>query len=111
MELTNDFRVSAPPPTAFAVLTDVERLAALAPGWLAAGDTGAAAIARFYADPEKRACDADARRMIAYARAMALDPGLAWSARRWRNFLVQSGRGWLRRQLVRGRPDGLVRGG
>ena len=88
------------------VLTDVERLAALAPGWLAAGDTGAAAIAHFYADPGKRACDADARRMIAYARAMALDPGLAWSARRWRNFLVQSGRGWLRRKLVRSRAEG-----
>ena len=82
------------------VLTDVERLHALAPGWLAAGDTGAAAIARFYDDPDKRACEADARRMVAYARAMALDPGLAWTARRWRNFLVQTGRGWLRGNLA-----------
>ena len=79
------------------VLTDVERLSALAPDWLAAGDTSAAAVARFYDDPAKRACDANARRMIAYARAMALDPGLTWTARRWRNFLVQSGLGWLRR--------------
>ena len=81
------------------VLTDVERLAALVPGWLAAGDTGAAAVARFYADPAKLACDAEARRRDAYARAMALDPGLAWTARRWRNFLVLSGLGWLRRGL------------
>ncbi len=32
MELTNDFLVSAPPPTAFAVLTDVERIAPMLPG-------------------------------------------------------------------------------
>ena len=87
------------------VLTDVERLAALAPAWLAAGDTSAAAIARFYADPTKLACDAHARRMIAYARAMALDPGLVWTARRWRNFLVQSGRGWLRRRIAGERAE------
>ena len=81
------------------VLTDVERLVALAPGWLAAGDTSAAAVARFYADPAKTACDAEARRRDAYARAMALHPGLFWTARRWRNFLVLSALGWLRRAL------------
>jgi uncharacterized protein len=32
MELTNDFRVSAPPPRAWAVLTDVERIAPMLPG-------------------------------------------------------------------------------
>lgn len=84
------------------VLTDVERLAALAPGWLAAGDTSAAAIARFYDDPIKRACDARARRMIAYARGMAVDPGLVWTARRYRNFWALRARDGLRR-LVRRR--------
>lgn len=81
------------------VLTDVERLVAMVPGWLAAGDTSAAAVARFYADPAKQACDARARRKDAYARAMALDPGLAWSARRWRNFLAMQGLSWLRRVM------------
>lgn len=93
------------------VLTDVERLAAHAPAWLAAGDARAAAIARFYADPAKLACDANARRMIAYARAMALDPGLVWTARRWRNFLAQSVRGWLRRRLVGPPADRIALGG
>jgi carbon monoxide dehydrogenase subunit G len=32
MELTNDFRVSAPPPRAWEVLTDVERIAPMLPG-------------------------------------------------------------------------------
>ena len=92
------------------VLTDVECLAALAPGWLAAGDTSATAVARFYADPAKRACDAEARRRDAYARAMALDPGFAWTARRWRNFLVLSGLGWLRRALPAPMPRPPIQG-
>ncbi len=87
------------------VLTDVERLVALVPGWLAANDTSAAATARFYADPAKRACDAEARRRDAYARGMALDPGLTWTARRWRNFLVLVGLGWLRRALPTPLPN------
>ncbi len=91
------------------VLTDVERLAALVPGWLATGDISAAVVARFYDDPIKLACDANARRMIAYARAMAINPGLVWSARRYRNFAAQAGRDWLRRHLGRASPAGAFR--
>ena len=40
MELTNDFRVALPVDEAWAVLTDVERIAPCLPGCPAPGDRG-----------------------------------------------------------------------
>ena len=76
------------------VLTDVERLRALIPDWLATDGFGLDKVAQFYGDPAKQACDARSRRRGDYARAMALDPGLAWSARRTGIFHAQRLRGW-----------------
>ena len=80
------------------VLTDVERLAALIPDWLASDGMARDKIERFYADPLKRECDDNARTMTAYARAMAIDPSLRWAFRRHRNYYAQRARYWLRRQ-------------
>ena len=79
------------------VLTDVERLAALIPDWLASDGMAREKIARFYADPIKRACDENARTMTAYARAMAIDTGALWALRRYSNYYAQRVRYWLRR--------------
>ncbi|WP_375463632.1 FAD-dependent oxidoreductase [uncultured Methylobacterium sp.] len=68
------------------VLNDVERLAGVhLPGWLATPGMGADKIARYYADPVKRACDAASLRASLYARALATQAGLPWAARRARN--------------------------
>jgi 2-polyprenyl-6-methoxyphenol hydroxylase-like FAD-dependent oxidoreductase len=81
-------------------ITDIERLLALLPDWLATtGGIKADAIRRFYEDPVKRAWDAEARRRIRHARAMALDPGLAWAFRRRRNAVVPRLRHWARTRL------------
>ena len=82
------------------VLTDVETLVRLVPGWLSTSGMARPKIACFYDDLVKRACDANARRMIDYAKGMALNSGLAWSARRYRNFVVQRLRDRLRRGLT-----------
>ena len=79
-------------------LTDVERLAALAPQWLAEGGAiGADRIAQFYDDPVKRASDRRARWASHYSKAISIDPSLAWSLRRARNFHGLRLRCWLRR--------------
>ncbi len=82
-------------------LTDVERLAALVPGWLATDGMDREKIAQFYADPAKCACDEAARSMTAYARSMAVDAGAIWVARRFRNFHAQRARYWLRSRFER----------
>lgn len=73
------------------VLTDVERLAQVhLPGWLATPGMGVEKIGAFYDDPVKRASDAAAIRASRFSRAMAVEPGPLWAARRLRN-------GWVRR--------------
>ncbi|KQT45564.1 hypothetical protein ASG52_15555 [Methylobacterium sp. Leaf456] len=73
------------------VLTDVERLAQVhLPGWLASPGMDAVKIGAFYDDPVKRASDAAAIRASVFSRAMAVEPGPLWTARRLRN-------GWVRR--------------
>lgn len=73
------------------VLTDVERLCRVhLPGWLATPGMETAKIAAFYDDPVKRASDAAAIRASGFSRAMAVEPGPLWAARRLRN-------GWVRR--------------
>ena len=87
------------------VLTDVERLAAFIPGWLATPGMGRDKIERFYADPAKVACDRSARVQTAYARSMAIDTSPLWTARRYRNFYAQRVRYWLRRHSAMGLPS------
>ena len=73
------------------VLTDVERLCRVhLPGWLASPGMGAGKIAAFYDDPVKRRSDAAAIRASHFSRAMAVETGPLWAARRRRN-------GWVRR--------------
>lgn len=68
------------------VLTDVARLAdGHLEGWFATPGMGADKIAAFYADPVKVACDSASLRSSLYARALAVEPGLPWAARRVRN--------------------------
>lgn len=82
-------------------LTDVERLAALLPGWLGSPGMAREKVARFYADPVKRASDRGAESAIAHARGMALGSGPAWALRRRRNYHAQLVRSRLRSLLAR----------
>ena len=77
-------------------LNDVERLAALVPGWLSTPGLDAAKIAAFYDDPAKRAGDSEARAMVRHARALALDRGPYWTLRRHAAFHAQRLRARLR---------------
>ena len=102
------------------VFTDVERLCNLhIPQWLASSGMGEEKIAAFYDDPIKRACDAHSAAKAYSMRSLAVDPGLAWQARRWSRFLGRSGIGALRaarrrfaqysagRQQVTAQPAGV----
>lgn len=76
------------------VLTDVGRLCSVhIPHWLATPGMAASKIGAFYDDPVKRQSDAKAIAMSEFARAMAVDEGLIWSARRWRNDTVRRAAG------------------
>ena len=79
------------------VLTDVERLCAVhVPRWLATPGMEADKIAAFYDDPIKRASDAKGLGLSEFSRSMAVDPGLIWSLRRFRNDAARRGAAWLR---------------
>ena len=64
-------------------------------------------IAGFYDDPIKVACDSYSASRASYVRAISLDPGLPWRARRWGKFIGQLAAGRFRqaRRQVR-RPSG-----
>ncbi len=64
------------------LLTDIERLNAHLPGWLATPGMPAAKIAAFYDDPDKQAMDAHALGLADYRRNFTVDTSLAWHARR-----------------------------
>ncbi|GGE10616.1 monooxygenase FAD-binding protein [Aureimonas endophytica] len=72
-------------------LTDAVRLAHYAPLWLATPGMGAAKLAEFYADAEKRAADEQSTRLALYSRSIAVDPRLPWRLRRLRNRVVRKG--------------------
>ena len=79
------------------VFTDVERLCNVhIPAWLASAGMGADKIAAFYADADKRACDAHSTAKAYRLRALSTDEGFSWRARRWGRFLGQAGVGALR---------------
>ena len=78
-------------------LTDIERLLTFLPRWLGQPHGVAAAdIAAFYSDPVKRVSEANALRTAEVSRAMAIDPGLYWEARRRRNYYGLRVQSWLR---------------
>ena len=77
--------------------TDVERLCnGYIPKWLATGGMDAAKISQFYDDAEKRACDEYSTRQADSLRAMSINTGLVWHARRWARFVVRFGLGAIR---------------
>ncbi len=89
------------------VFTDVGRLCNLhIPRWLATEGMGLEKIAQFYADPVKRACDADTIAQAFDLRSMSTDEGLGWLWRRWLRFLARGGIGLLRQY----RPGEQLRG-
>jgi 2-polyprenyl-6-methoxyphenol hydroxylase-like FAD-dependent oxidoreductase len=78
------------------VFTDVERLCNVyIPQWLASDGMGAEKIAAFYCDPEKRACDARSLDKAYQLRALSINGGLSWRARRWIRFLARLTQGSL----------------
>lgn len=78
------------------VFTDVERLCNLhIPAWLASDGMGVLKISQFYADPDKRACDAASTREAYDLRSISIDTGLPWHIRRWVRFGVRLGFGAL----------------
>jgi 2-polyprenyl-6-methoxyphenol hydroxylase-like FAD-dependent oxidoreductase len=87
------------------LLTDVERLCnAYAPQWLATPGMSASKIASFYADAEKRACDAASDHASEYRRASTLGEGLRWEAHRRQHYFRRRLRNWLRQIAPRPRP-------
>ena len=79
------------------VYTDVERLChEHIPRWFASEGMGAEKIAEFYADPVKQACDAHSYAKAYSLRAISIDEGWAWRAKRWARFGYRLGIGTLR---------------
>lgn len=69
------------------VFTDVERLCNVhVPRWLATPGMGLEKIRAFYGDPVKTACDAMSASNAYELRALSINKGLSWEARRWLRF-------------------------
>jgi 2-polyprenyl-6-methoxyphenol hydroxylase-like FAD-dependent oxidoreductase len=79
------------------LLTDIECLSRHVPVWLASPGMAAAKIARFYGDPAKLACDAQALAWSEYRRSVTVDPGLGWEMHRRRVYLGRRVVGWFGR--------------
>jgi 2-polyprenyl-6-methoxyphenol hydroxylase-like FAD-dependent oxidoreductase len=93
------------------VFNDVERLCNIhIPHWLASEGMGAEKIAAFYDDPVKRAYDVHSAAKAYQLRALSIEPGLSWEARRWARFMVRLGIGSLRqaRERLSAGPMGRV---
>jgi 2-polyprenyl-6-methoxyphenol hydroxylase-like FAD-dependent oxidoreductase len=79
------------------VFTDVERLCnEHIPRWFATPGMDADKIAAFYDDPVKRAYDTHSAEKAFFLRALTIEPGLAWTARRWARFVVGVARNTVR---------------
>ncbi len=78
------------------VFSDVARLSAHAPGWLATPGMGAEKIATFYDDLQKIAADAESLARSRTLREMSTQAALPWRLRRDLRFYVQSARGMFR---------------
>jgi 2-polyprenyl-6-methoxyphenol hydroxylase-like FAD-dependent oxidoreductase len=84
-------------------LVDVERLCnEHIPRWLETPGMGADKIAAFYSDPVKYAYHTFALNKAFWLKSMTIDPGIAWTARRWGRFLARLGTGVLREMRARG---------
>jgi 2-polyprenyl-6-methoxyphenol hydroxylase-like FAD-dependent oxidoreductase len=87
------------------VFTDVERLCNhYIPRWLATRGMDSTKIAMFYADPEKRACDAESRARALDMRALAVDDSMRWRLQR----LLRRARGYGRGALEYARAAASV---
>lgn len=74
------------------VFTDVERLCDVhIPRWLATDGMSENKIASFYDDPIKRSCDRHSFDKAYSLRALSIEPGLLWSARRRARFIARLG--------------------
>jgi 2-polyprenyl-6-methoxyphenol hydroxylase-like FAD-dependent oxidoreductase len=90
------------------LLVDVDRLCnTYLPEWLATPGMGADKIARFYADPAKRAADARARRAAEFRRALTLETNLKWELRRREMYLRRRTLGWITQRLRRPSDHGI----
>ncbi len=90
------------------VFTDVERLCNVyIPRWFATRGMGADKIAAFYDDPVKRAYDAHSAHKAFHLRSLTIDPGFAWTARRWARFAARVASGIMRELF---RDEGAERG-
>jgi 2-polyprenyl-6-methoxyphenol hydroxylase-like FAD-dependent oxidoreductase len=69
------------------LLTDIERLLAYVPFWLATPGMDRSKIAAFYDDAEKQAMDARALALADFRRSFTIDTSLAWRARRQAQYL------------------------
>ena len=80
------------------VLNDVERLCNVhIPRWLASDGMGNEKIAAFYDDAAKIECDAYSTNKAFFLRALSVETGLIWRARRWARFFGRLGIGiWQR---------------
>jgi 2-polyprenyl-6-methoxyphenol hydroxylase-like FAD-dependent oxidoreductase len=82
------------------LLVDVDRLCkTYLPEWLATPGMGADKIARFYADPAKRAADARASRAAEFRRALTIETNLKWELRRREMYLRRRTLGWIAQRL------------
>jgi 2-polyprenyl-6-methoxyphenol hydroxylase-like FAD-dependent oxidoreductase len=87
------------------VFTDVERLCNVhIPRWLGLGDVSAERIAEFYADPVKQRCDRLSIRKAYSLRALSAGRAPAARMGRGARFIVQGGRGVLRKVQAIVRP-------
>lgn len=74
-------------------MVDAERLCnGYVSQWLQQATITAADIAQFYNDGEKLASDAHSRRVSLFAKRLALEEGLGWSAYRWARCAASVGR-------------------
>ena len=72
------------------VFTDVGRLCNVhIPAWLVTEGMDEHKISQFYADADKTACEAESLDKAYHLRALSIDDGLPWRARRWARFLVR----------------------
>jgi 2-polyprenyl-6-methoxyphenol hydroxylase-like FAD-dependent oxidoreductase len=93
------------------VFTDVERLCnGHIPAWLSSEGMGRDKIAAFYADPVKRACDAESLDKAYWLRSLSIDSGLSWRAQRWARSAVSTLR-QMRRNVAIETETGALRPG
>jgi 2-polyprenyl-6-methoxyphenol hydroxylase-like FAD-dependent oxidoreductase len=88
------------------VFTDVERLCNVhIPAWLSTDGMDTRKISQFYDDPEKTACEVRSHAKAYHLRALSIDNGIPWRARRWARLLARLAQGMaqaIRTRLLAG---------